>query len=255
MNLIKKFSVVIPVYDEEQSLVPLCRSTRKMMERLSEPYEIIFVNDGSRDKSLEVMRGLGIVSAGVVVVDLVRHSGKSAALQAGFEAARGEWIITMDADLQNDPEDIPGLLVKLGEGYDVVCGWRRNRRDPWRQRAASALAGALRRMFTQEPLHDVGCPFRIFRRSVLREVYLSGGLHRFFTLIVKKLGYRIAEVEVRHHPRLFGKTKFRNGIRLLEGIRDLLLLSFCDVRNLMRTKFSSSGRVLSGVSPMGARRR
>ncbi len=229
-----KFSIIVPIFNEERTVVILFEAIQKTMDRLDKNYEVIFVNDASTDHSWDLMRHLAETSPKFVAVDLAGHLGKSAAMQAGFDEARGEFIITMDGDLQNDPADIPKLFDKLREGYDVVCGWRRVRSDTYKKKIASLVAGSFRKMITGESLHDVGCPFRIFKRSALEHVYLSGGLHRLFALIMKKSGRHIVEVEVRDHPRLFGRTKFKDRARIVEGVRDLLRLSFFDIQKLMK---------------------
>lgn len=233
-----RFSVIVPIYNEEDSIRRLYYSLKNVMDRIGQSYEIIFINDGSDDSSCEVLDSIELKSANLVVINLNKRSGQSAAMQAGFDIAQGELIITMDGDLQNDPEDIPGLLDKLEAGYDVVCGWRYDRKDSWRQIVSSKVANIIRKIFTEEPVHDVGCTLRIFKKEVLQNVYLTGGLHRFFTLIVSKLGYKIGELKVRHHHRKFGKTKYNIPDRLQEGIIDLIRISLCDIHKLMRRKSS-----------------
>lgn len=218
-------SVIIPVYNEEKSVKPLYASLKNVMSALGEPYEIIFVNDASDDKTREALKALEADSPNSVIISLEEHKGQSAAMQAGFDAARGELIITLDGDLQNDPEDIPNLLEKMKEGYDVVCGWRHERKDPLLKRISSGIAVFARRTFTKEKIHDVGCTLRAFKRDVLKNVYLSGSMHRFFTLIMLKSGYKIGEIKVRHHPRKFGKSKYNIRNRLFEGLAGLIRFS------------------------------
>ena len=177
-----KFSVVIPVYNEEQSLLPLYSSLRQVMDSIKEPYEVIFINDDSSDRSLSVLRSFKH-SENLIILNLERHSGQAVAMQAGFDAAKGETIITLDGDLQNDPQDIPFLLDKMREGYDLVCGWRHNREDPWHKLFASKIACTIRRSITKEGIHDFGCSLRVFKREILKNICLSGGMHRFFTLM------------------------------------------------------------------------
>lgn len=227
-----KYSVVIPVYNEEDSVCPLYLALREVMNNLRADYEIIFVNDSSRDKSLEYLKNITIDHSHLVIVNLLKHSGQTAALQAGFILAQGEIIITLDADLQNDPKDIPILLEKLSQGFDVVCGWRCQRDDPYPKIISSRVAGYIRRLVTREPVHDFGCTLRVFKRPVLDKVILSGNMHRFFTFIMYKLGYKITEVRVRHHPRMHGVSKYTIGNRLLPGLIDLIRFCSADVRGL-----------------------
>lgn len=230
-----KFSIVIPIYNEEGSIEPLYFSLKKVMEKLKQSYEIIFVNDSSTDRSLQALNGINTIPANLIIVNLCRHSGESAALQAGFDIARGEIIITMDGDCQNDPEDIPDLLNKMDAGLDVVCGWRYSRKDPWDKVVASKIANSARRIIMKEKIHDVGCTLRVFKRSVLKNVYLSKGMHRFFTLIMAKLGYRIGEIKVRHYPRRSGRSKYHIWNRL-RGIMDLITISKSDIYELTKRK-------------------
>lgn len=229
-----KFSVIISVYDEEQTVTPLYYSLKKFMDRLEQPYEIIFVNDGSRDKSPEVLKSINLSPANLVIVDLDRHRGQSTALQAGFDISQGEFIITMDADLQNDPEDISRLLDKLKDGYDVVCGWRRNRKDPRSKVITSHLASFFLRLMVRQNIHDFGCPLRILKKDILKNIYLSKGMHRFFTLLMFKLGYKIGEAEVNHYPRRFGKSKYNIHNRLFESLFVFFRISLSGIHNLMK---------------------
>lgn len=231
-----KYSVIIPVYNEEASLLFLFASIKNTMDKLDLDSEIIFVNDGSQDNSYQILRDIDTHGARLIIVDLEKHYGKSAALQAGFDNAEGEVIITMDGDLQNDPEDIPKLLDKMKEGLDVVCGWRYQRNDPWLKIWSAKIACAVRKIIVRENIHDVGCAFRVFNKKCFKNVHLSGGLHRFFTLIMLKLGYRIGEVKIRHHSRKFGKTKYNVWNRLFEVTKDLISIMIFDIGVLMEHK-------------------
>ncbi|MFA5147303.1 MAG: glycosyltransferase family 2 protein [Candidatus Omnitrophota bacterium] len=228
-----KFSVVIPIYDEEGSVEPLYLSLKSVMDRMKEPYEIIFVNDCSRDGSLQALKNIDAAPAHLTIVSLRRHSGQSAALQAGFDAARGETIITIDGDLQNDPGDIPCLLDKIKSGYDVVCGWRYDRKDPWHKIAASRIANLVCRIAAREKIHDTGCTLRVFKRSVLKDVRLSENMHRFFTLIMARRGYSIGEVKVSHSRRKSGKSKY-GILNRLGWVTDLIRIAGSDMDDLMR---------------------
>ncbi|MDD5477955.1 MAG: glycosyltransferase family 2 protein [Candidatus Omnitrophica bacterium] len=227
-----KFSVIISVYNEEQAAAQLYYSLKKVMDGLGQAYETIFVNDGSTDKSLDMLKSINLSPANLVIVDLDKHRGQSTALQAGFDISRGKFIITMDGDLQNDPEDIPRMLDKLQEGYDLVCGWRHNRKDPRIKVIISNLVSFFLRLMVKQNIHDFGCPMRILKKEALKDVYLSKGMHRFFTLLMFKLGYKIGEVEVNHRPRRFGKSKYNIHNRLFECLFVFLRISLYDIRNL-----------------------
>jgi len=183
-----KYSVIIPVYNEEGSLVALCRRVKEVMERLNESYEVVFVDDASSDGSLQKLRDAQKSSEELVIVVLSGHTGKSEALQAGFDTAAGQIYITMDGDGQDDPRDIVRLLNKMDEGYDLVYGWRYRMEGPFGKKLVSKTANIIRRLITGEDVHDVGCPLRAFRKESLAGVCLSGGLHRFFSTIMKRGG-------------------------------------------------------------------
>ncbi|MFA5411508.1 MAG: glycosyltransferase family 2 protein [Candidatus Omnitrophota bacterium] len=218
------FSVVVPIYNEEDSIAPLYFSLKRVMDSLKKPYEIIFINDGSQDNTLEALKGLTGESAGLCIIDLNMRRGKSQALQAGFDRAQGKIIITLDGDLQNDPADIPRLLNKMEEGYDVVCGWRRIRRDPWAKKAASDVANYIRRIFFHENLHDVGCALRVYTAASIKGLRLYRQRHRFLTALLKKQGARIGEVEVEHRFRRSGYSKYGTLVRLFSSIPDFCAL-------------------------------
>ncbi len=232
-----KFSVVIPVYNEKESVVFLYTSLRQVIEKLRQPYEIIFVDDCSIDGTFEALSGINLSPANLIVVGLSKHSGQSVAMQAGFDIAQGELIITMDGDLQNDSKDIILLRDEMIKGnYDIVCGWRYERKDPLNKLVVSKIAHVLRRLVTKENIHDFGCSLRIFKRAVLNNVYLSGGMHRFFVLIMHKRGYKIGEVKVRHNPRRFGKSKYNLYNRLFECLMDFTRILLFDTRKALNCK-------------------
>lgn len=228
-----KYSVIIPVHNEERSIQHLYHSLKDVMDKLKENYELIFVNDGSTDDSLKVLRGIDTRPSNLAIVSLDEHRGQSLAMQAGFDVSRGELIITIDGDLQNDPQDIPILISKMKEGYDVVCGWRYERKDPLIKIIISKISSILHRVIFKENIHDPGCTLRVFKKNILREIFLFDGAHRFFTLITVKLGYRMGEVKVSHHPRRFGKSKY-NIVNRLGWFIDLIRFLFFDVSELMK---------------------
>ncbi|MDR4504457.1 MAG: glycosyltransferase family 2 protein [Candidatus Scalindua sp.] len=228
-----KYSVIIPIFNEEESLLPLYYSLKEVMNKLSKQYEILFVDDGSTDSSLERLRRVYVNSKGLSIIVLKERVGKAEALQAGFDNATGEIYITLDGDGQDDPREIPSLLDKMDEGLDVVYGWRRRRHDPFTKKIASRTANMIRRLITKEKIHDVGCAMRVFRKKDIEHVCLSKGLHRFFSAIMVKLGYKVGEVEVVHHPRETGISKYGIWDRLGEGIIDIIRFSFLDIHTLM----------------------
>ena len=217
-------SVVIPVYNEEESLVALCQGIESALEPTGEPYEIVFVDDGSQDRSRFVLQSITHARPAARAIFLRRNFGQTAALTAGFDAARGDVIVTMDADLQNDPTDIPRLLEKLNEGYDIVSGWRRDRHDALLTKGLpSRLSNKLASWLTGVSLHDYGCTLKAYRREVIEGIHLYGELHRYIPAVASSMGVRVAEIEVNHRARAFGKSKY--GVtRLTRGLLDLLTL-------------------------------
>jgi len=220
-------SLVIPVYNEEENLPPLLEAIRRALRPLRQSWEAIFVDDGSRDGSLDVLRRLAAQDARHVrVVALRRNFGQTAAISAGVDHARGEIIVLLDADLQNDPADIPRLLAKLDEGYDLVSGWRKNRRDNALTRTLpSIVANGLISWVTGVHLHDYGCTLKAYRRQALEGFRLYGEMHRFIPVFAHSVGARITEIEVHHHPRQFGRAKY--GLeRTLKVLLDLFTVKF-----------------------------
>lgn len=220
----KKYSAVIPAHNEEDNIIPLLRSLESVLRTLGEPFEMIVVDDGSSDATLGKLKSAAAEMQELVVITLDGRKGKSAALQAGFDAARGEILITLDGDGQNDPEDIPRLLQKMKEDCDLVCGWRQRRQDPFLKKISSRAANTARRLILGEKIHDVGCCLRVFNRSVIKDLRLEGGEHRFFTALVTNQGFRVGEVQVRHHPRNSGHSKYGIWDRLTESFFDLWLI-------------------------------
>lgn len=214
-------SVVIPVFDEEGSLRELHRRLSHVLGAMKRPYEIVFVDDGSRDGSLEILKDLHAGDSRVRVLSFRKNYGKSAALAVGFDEAWGEIIITMDADLQDDPSEIPGLIMQIDEGYDLVSGWKRRRRDPLSKTLPSKIFNSVTSWVTGLKLHDMNCGLKAYRRSVTDQIKVYGQLHRFLPVFAHKEGFRVGEVAVLHHPRKHGRTKYGVG-RLLQGFLDLL---------------------------------
>jgi dolichol-phosphate mannosyltransferase len=221
-----EISVFLPVYNEEPNLRPLHAKMHEALSRLGRTAEIIYVDDGSTDGSLEVLRGLAHVDPRVRVVALRRNYGQTAAMAAGIDAAKGSVLIPMDADLQNDPADIIRLLNKLDEGYDVVSGWRKNRQDKLiTRKLPSMLANRLISWIGGVPLHDYGCSLKAYRRESLEDVRLYGEMHRFIPIYASWAGARVTEIPVEHHPRTMGKSKYGLS-RTLKVVFDLMTIKF-----------------------------
>jgi glycosyltransferase involved in cell wall biosynthesis len=226
-------SVVIPVYNEEASLSPLWAELRGVLERLGLAFEVVFVDDGSRDRSAEIIRALRETDQRVRLVRLKANCGETAATDAGFKAARGARVVVMDADLQNDPADIPMLLSHLDQ-WDAVTGWRVDRAagDNLMRRLSSRVANRIRNWVSDETIEDSGCTFRAFRRECLRELVLYRGFHRFIPTLLKMRGYRVIEVPVRHRPRRFGQSKYGVLNRAVVAFADLLVIRWMSARLL-----------------------
>lgn len=214
-------SIVIPLLDEEESLHPLHEAITKMLEKEGYDAEIIFIDDGSRDGSFRVIRELAGKDPRVRAARFRRNFGKSAGLATGFRMASGDVIITMDADLQDDPEEIPRLLAKLDEGYDLVTGWKEVRRDPISKRLPSRIFNAVTSLMTGIRLHDFNCGLKAYRRDAATSMRMKRGMHRFTPALAHWLGFRVGEIPVRHHPRRFGTSKF-GAKRFVDGFLDLL---------------------------------
>jgi glycosyltransferase involved in cell wall biosynthesis len=218
-------SIVIPVHDERDNLLALYESLTDALLGLSEPFEVLWVDDGSSDGSAEVLRELARKEDTNKVVCLRRNFGQTAALMAGIDHAKGDVVIPMDGDGQNDPADIPRLLDKLAEGYDVVSGWRRDRRDARRRTFTSRVANALIARLSGVGLHDFGCTLKAYRREVLGRIRLYGEMHRFIPIYASWQGARVTEIPVRHHPRRHGESKY-GFERVFKVLLDLLVVSF-----------------------------
>ena len=218
-------SVVVPIYNEEESARPLYDSLSEQLEQLGTTYEIIFVDDGSRDGTFTVLQALHEADPHVRVVRFRRNFGKTPALVAGFSHARGDIVFTMDADLQDDPTEIPLFLHKLAEGYDLVSGWKYPRHDPPTKTIPSFFFNRMVGVTTGVKLHDMNCGFKAYRREILDEVKLYGELHRFIPVLAHQRGFRVTEVKVRHHKRKYGKSKF-GARRFMRGFLDLLMVLF-----------------------------
>jgi len=242
-------SVVLPVFNELENLEILHKQLKAVLTNLGRTYEIIYVDDGSTDDSTTKLQELAEADDTVVVIELRRNFGQTAALSAGIDYARGEIVVCQDADLQNDPQDIPRLLAKLDEGYDLVSGWRKNRQDHWLWRkSTSALANWIISRVVDFKLHDIGCTLKAYRRELLNHIRLYGQMHRFIPALALQVGAKVAEIPVNHHPRLYGYSKY--GIsRTFSVILDLLTIKFFGsfISNPLRV-FGGFGLVLMGIS-------
>jgi len=219
-------SVVIPFYNEEDNIEPLYEQLSSILIKMDRKYEILFVDDGSTDNTFRNMLKVRTNDENVKIIKLRKNFGQSAALKAGFDHSNGNIAISMDGDLQNDPADMPELIKKIEtEDYDVVCGWRADRKDPLAKKIPSKLANLLRKMNTGERIHDSGCTFRAYKNKCIKGLDLYGETHRYIPAMLLWKGYRIGEVKVKHHPRKYGKTKY-GLMRLGKGFLDLIVISF-----------------------------
>ncbi|MGE5432546.1 MAG: glycosyltransferase [Syntrophomonadaceae bacterium] len=221
----KKISIVVPLYNEEESLRPLTNEIKKAMRAISAEYEVIFVDDGSTDKSLAVLKEISRIDPKFKYISFRKNYGKSAALQMGFKQVTGDAVITMDADLQDDPNEIPNLLQKLEEGYDLVSGWKKQRFDPFIKRHSSKFFNYVTGLMSGIKIHDFNCGLKAYRKDVVKNLNVYGELHRYMPVLADWQGFTISEIPVKHHPRRYGSTKF--GIsRFFKGFIDLLTVMF-----------------------------
>jgi glycosyltransferase involved in cell wall biosynthesis len=219
-------SVVIPVYNEVEIVEDLAEATDAALEGMGVGYEVVIVDDGSRDGTGALLKQLRARYSRLRVIHLRRNFGQAAAMSAGFDSARGAIVVTMDGDLQNDPRDIPRLIEKMGEGYDVVSGWRANRQDQFlSRRLPSMMANWLIGKVTGVRLHDTGCTLKAYRREMLEDVHLYGEMHRFIPALASVQGGRIAELKVAHNARTRGRSKY-NIFRVFRVVLDLILVKF-----------------------------
>lgn len=219
------YSIIIPIYNEEGNLFPLQAELVTVIESLKSSYEVIYIDDGSTDNSFEVLEKLHAANPSVKVIKFRTNYGKSAALAAGFQRAMGNVIITLDGDLQDDPNEIPKLIEKLHEGYDMVCGWKYKRRDPLVKRLSSKAFNKAIRTLTGIKLHDINCGLKAFKKEVAKAIHVYGELHRLIPVLASWNGFKITEVKVHHRQRKYGRSKF--GIERFPGaFFDLLTAKF-----------------------------
>ncbi|MDG2367137.1 MAG: glycosyltransferase family 2 protein [Candidatus Marinimicrobia bacterium] len=219
-----KISVIIPVYNEVESINELYKQLLKALQEFSR-YEIIFIDDGSSDGSVETIKKISELDNSINLIQFHRNYGKSAALAEGFKHAKGNYIVTMDADLQDDPKEISNLINKLEEGFDLVSGWKKDRKDPLSKRLPSKLFNFVTRLFTGVHIHDFNCGLKIYRKAVVKTLELYGGRHRYIPAMVGQKKFKVSEIIVNHRPRIYGETKY-GGSRLFHGLFDLISILF-----------------------------
>ena len=227
-----KLSIIVPIYNEKDNIKPLFSEIKSVSDFIVKDkyydindYEIIFIDDGSKDNSKQALEELKKKEPKLKVIELRRNFGQTPALKAGFDNCKGDFIITMDGDMQNDPKDIPRLINKLNKGYDVVSGWRYKRRDSFFKKIYSRIMNNLRMILIGDSLHDYGCSLKIYKRECIKDLELFGELHRYITAYLHIKGYKIGELPVNHRSRRYGKTKY-NISRGINGILDLFYLKF-----------------------------
>ena len=252
----RKLSIVVPIYNEKGSIATLCEHLLVVLDQIASPFEIILVKDGSTDGSQAALREAAARRREIKVVELKRNSGQTAAMMCGIDHASGEIIIPIDADLQNDPEDIPVLLAKMDEGFDVVSGWRKDRKDArLRRNLVSRIANSIISFVSGVRLHDHGCTLKAYRLDVLDGVRLYGEMHRFIPIYASWMGARVTEVPVRHHPRTHGASHY--GLeRILKVVLDLIVVKFLD-RHFMKPIYVFGGfgllcLLVSGIAGLWA---
>ncbi|MBZ0203894.1 MAG: glycosyltransferase family 2 protein [Ignavibacteria bacterium] len=226
MNLVNRtVSVVVPLYNEEDSLVELSVALKKVLDNLRCSWEVIFVDDGSTDTSFQKLQEINRVNSRFKALKFKRNYGKSSALQEGFKAAKGDYVITMDADLQDDPEGIPALITKLKEGYDLVSGWKKVRHDPFIKKHTSKLFNGVTSMMVGLKLHDYNCGLKAYKKDVVKNIKVYGEMHRYIPALAHLSGYKVTEIPVTHHERKYGKTKYGLS-RFFNGLFDLITVLF-----------------------------
>lgn len=241
-------SIVIPTYNEEENIIPLYKELNYILKNNPYDYEIIFVDDGSTDGTFEKLSALHNKNQKIKVIKLRKNFGQSAAMSAGFDYASGDTVITMDADLQNNPADIPSLIKELSNGFDVVCGWRYERKDSFTKRLFSRLANRLRRVWTGELIHDSGCSLRAYKKQCLDDLEIYGEMHRYIPALLTWKGYKIGEVKITHRYRTKGRSKY-SWQRLIKGFLDLILVTFWQRYSLRPMHvFGGLGLLLTTIS-------
>ncbi len=245
----KKISVIIPAYNEKQSLPILLDEIEGALSGKFE-YEIIVIDDGSTDGSFELLQKRAKLDGKIRVTRFLRNYGKSAALSEGFKRAQGDYIITLDSDLQDDPNEIPRLIEILESGYDLVSGWKKNRRDPFSKRIPSKFFNFITRILTGIKLHDFNCGLKAYRKSVVKSLDIYGGMHRYIPVLVGKKGYKVTETVVNHRQRKYGTTKFGRE-RYFHGLFDLMTVLFLNRYTRKPLHFFGIFGLISFISGLG----
>jgi glycosyltransferase involved in cell wall biosynthesis len=222
---IKKISLVIPLYNEDESIIPLSHEIRKALSRINIDYEVILVDDGSTDNSLQKLKEITRTDNRFKYLSFRKNYGKSAALYEGFKATSGDAVVTLDADLQDDPHEIQNLLKKLENGYDLCSGWKKKRQDPLIKKITSRFYNLVTRLISGVKIHDFNCGLKAYKKEVVENVKVYGELHRYIPVLASWQGYKVTEVPVNHHPRRYGKTKF-GASRFFKGFIDLITVTF-----------------------------
>ncbi len=242
-------SIIVPIYNEVENIRPLVEQVMAVMDQLVGDSELVLVNDGSQDGSSQLLDELAAAEPRLVVVHFRKNYGQTAAMQAGLELARGELLVTLDGDLQNDPKDIPKMLEQLEQGYDLVHGWRKHRRDTLvTRKIPSKIANWLISRITRFPIHDLGCTLKAMRREIAEELELYGEMHRFIPILAHWRGARCFEMVTTHHPRLFGKTKYGLS-RTLRVVLDLLTVKY--MLDYYSSPMKLFGRIAIGFLSLG----
>ena len=245
--MLKNISIIIPIFNEESSIEPLYREIVNSLSNISNRYEIIFIDDGSTDSTLTNINNLITIDNNIVLVQLNRNYGKSDALQEGFNIAKYDYIITMDGDLQDDPNEIENLINILDEGWDCVSGWKKNRKDPLSKTIPSYFFNTFISFFSGLKLHDFNCGIKVYKSNVIKNLNIYGGLHRYIPLLLHNNGYKVTEYIVNHRPREHGKTKYGKS-RFLHGIFDFLTINFLrKYFNRPMYFFGTFGLILSSI--------
>ena len=243
----KNISIIIPVYNEELSLEKLYLEVKETIDQKFNNHEIIFINDGSTDASSNIIKKISSNDSNVILIDLNRNYGKSDALNEGFKLAQYNYIVTLDADLQDDPKEINNLIDILDNGYDCVSGWKKNRKDPLSKTIPSFFFNKFINFFSGLKLHDLNCGIKAYKKNAIKALNIYGGLHRYIPLLLVNNGYKVTECVVNHRPRLHGKTKYGKS-RFFHGIFDFLTISFLNKYfNRPMYFFGSIGLLLSVI--------
>jgi len=226
-----RYSVIIPLKNEEENIIDLINELEPIMHGLKSPWELICIDDGSTDSTLKILLDIAKQKAFLRILSFDRNYGQSCAFDAGFKHAKGEWVITLDGDRQNDPADIPKLLTATSQG-DLICGYRINRQDPWHKKITSKLANAVRSRLCHDEINDTGCSLKVYRTACLRNIKMFKGMHRFLPALFKIEGYRVVEVPVNHRERVKGTTKYNFFNRSFNTISDMFAVRWMRKRHI-----------------------